>query len=88
MCIRDRSGEDFWVKAEKLYYCALIGYISVSYTHLDVYKRQVLERMHETTTKIRNVRAYLLVCLFNAPSTINSYYRAEVNHDLYGGGNI
>ena len=48
----------------------------------------VLERMHETTTKIRNVRAYLLVCLFNAPSTINSYYRAEVNHDLYGGGNI
>ena len=29
MCIRDRekSGEDFWVKAEKLYYTALIGYI-------------------------------------------------------------
>lgn len=23
----DKSGEDFWVKAEKLYYCALIGYI-------------------------------------------------------------
>lgn len=22
-----QSGEDFWVKAEKLYYCALIGYI-------------------------------------------------------------
>ena len=53
MCIRDRSGEDFWVKAEKLYYTALIGYIwyeapdheknfttPVSYTHLDVYKRQ------------------------------------------------
>lgn len=48
----------------------------------------VLERMHETTTKIHNVRAYLLVCLFNAPSTIHSYYRAEVNHDLYGGGNL
>ena len=34
MCIRDstkgdgdKSGEDFWVKAEKLYYTALIGYI-------------------------------------------------------------
>ena len=23
----DKSGEDFWVKAERLYYCALIGYI-------------------------------------------------------------
>lgn len=22
-----QAGEDFWVKAEKLYYCALIGYI-------------------------------------------------------------
>ena len=31
----DKSGEDFWVKAEKLYYTA-----PVSYTHLDVYKRQ------------------------------------------------
>lgn len=31
------------------------------------------------------IRAYLLACLFNAPSTINSYYRVEVNHDMYGG---
>ena len=23
----EKSGEDFWIKAEKLYYCALIGYI-------------------------------------------------------------
>ena len=23
----DKSGEDFWIKAEKLYYTALIGYI-------------------------------------------------------------
>ena len=23
----DKSGEDFWVKAEKLYYTAIIGYI-------------------------------------------------------------
>ena len=23
----EKSGEDFWVKAERLYYCALIGYI-------------------------------------------------------------
>ena len=37
-----KAGDDFWVKAETLLYCALIGYIhyAVSYTHLDVYKRQ------------------------------------------------
>jgi len=23
----EKASEDFWVKAEKLYYCALIGYI-------------------------------------------------------------
>lgn len=44
----------------------------------------VLECLHDNTTKIRNVRAYLLTSIFNAPSTINHYYRAEVNHDLYG----
>lgn len=44
----------------------------------------VLECLHDNTTKIRNVRAYLLTSIFNAPSTINHYYQAEVNHDLYG----
>lgn len=48
----------------------------------------VLECLHDNTTKIRNVRAYLLASIFNAPSTINHYYRAEVNHDMYGGGNL
>ena len=35
-----KEGDEFWTKAETLLYCALIGYIAVSYTHLDVYKRQ------------------------------------------------
>ncbi|MDO4556422.1 MAG: DUF6017 domain-containing protein, partial [Lachnospiraceae bacterium] len=48
----------------------------------------VLECLHENTTKIRNVKAYLLTCIFNATSTIGHYYRAEVNHDMYGGGNL
>ena len=26
----------------------------------------------------------LLAALYNAPATMDSYYRAEVNHDLYG----
>ncbi|MCI6432951.1 MAG: replication initiator protein A [Lachnospiraceae bacterium] len=44
----------------------------------------VLECLHDTTTKVHNVKAYLLTCLFNAPSTIGNYYRVEVNHDMYG----
>ena len=44
----------------------------------------VLERMKESTTKIRNIRGYLLTALYNAPATIGHYYQAEVQHDLYG----
>ena len=33
------------------------------------------------TTKVRNIKKYLLTTLFNAPSTISGYYQAEVNHD-------
>lgn len=40
--------------------------------------------MKENTTKVKNIRKYMLAVLFNAPMTINNYYRAEVNYDLYG----
>ena len=30
------------------------------------------------------IRAYLLTSLYNAPTTLSSYYTALVNHDLYG----
>ena len=33
---------------------------------------------------VGNIKAYLLAALYNAPATMDSYYRAEVNHDLYG----
>ena len=38
------------------------------------------------TTKVGNIKAYLLTTLYNAPLTISNYYTAEVNHDLYGSG--
>lgn len=46
----------------------------------------VFECLKKTTTYIRNIKRYLLATLFNAPSTIDSYYSALVNHDLYGNG--
>ena len=34
------------------------------------------------TSKVNNIKKYLLAALFNAPSTINGYYQAEVQHDM------
>lgn len=45
----------------------------------------VLSSMQENTTYVRNIKKYLLAALYNAPSTISSYYTSLVNHDLYGG---
>lgn len=44
----------------------------------------VLDCMKSNTTEVRNIKKYLLAALFNAPSTMDSYYTARVNHDLYG----
>ena len=46
----------------------------------------VIACMKSNTSKVRNIKKYLLAALFNAPSTMDSYYTARVNHDLYGGG--
>lgn len=46
----------------------------------------VFECLDKNTTYVRNIKKYLLATLFNAPSTIDSYYSALVNHDLYGDG--
>ena len=46
--------------------------------------RFVFDCLKENTTKIRNIRQYLLTTLYNAPITIGNYYSALVNHDLYG----
>lgn len=45
----------------------------------------VFDCLDRNTTKISNIKAYLLAALYNAPATMESYYRAEVNHDLFGG---
>ena len=44
----------------------------------------VLDCMKKNTTKVRNIRGYLLTALYNAPTTIEHYYQSAVQHDLYG----
>lgn len=47
----------------------------------------VMDCMHNNTTKVRDIKSYLLTTLYNAPATISNYYTALVNHDMYGGIN-
>ncbi len=42
----------------------------------------VIDCMRENTSDIRNIKKYLLAALFNAPSTIDSYYTTKVHHDM------
>ena len=46
--------------------------------------RFVADCLKQNTTRIQNIRQYLLTMLFNAPSTMNSYYTALVAHDMAG----
>ena len=55
-------------------------FLKVNFSHVEY----VFDCLDNNTTKVRNIKSYLLAALYNAPATMDSYYRAEVNHDLYG----
>ena len=42
----------------------------------------VFDCLARTTTKIGNIKAYLLTALYNAPATISSYYSSLVRHHM------
>ena len=44
----------------------------------------VLDSLKDNQPHIRNIKKYLLAALYNAPLTIENYYAAQINHDLYG----
>lgn len=44
----------------------------------------ILDRLSRNTTKVNNIRSYLISVIYNSKNTISNYYKAEVNHDLYG----
>ena len=48
--------------------------------------RFVMDCLQKNTTKVRNMKQYLLAVLFNAPTTISNHYTSEVNHDMNAGG--
>ena len=55
-------------------------FLKINSGHLEY----VFDRIDKNVTKVNNIKAYLLAARYNAPATMDSYYRAEVNHDLYG----
>ena len=57
-------------------------FLELDSSHLEY----VIGCMQNTTSKIVNIKAYMVTALYNAPSTINHYYQQEVQHDMYGGG--
>lgn len=57
-------------------------FLKLNHSHIEY----VRGRLQETTTKITNIRAYLLTTLYNAPATISHFYQQEVQHDMFGGG--
>ena len=42
----------------------------------------VLESLSQNTTLVKNIKAYTLAALYNAPMTISQYYASLVSHDL------
>lgn len=46
----------------------------------------VIGCLQNNTSKVGNIKSYLLTALYNAALTIANYYQAEVNHDMYGCG--
>lgn len=51
-------------------------FLKLDSTHIDY----VVASLKSNTSKIRNIKKYMLAALFNAPTTISSYYQAEVNN--------
>lgn len=55
-------------------------FLKLNSSHIDY----VLTALKKNTSEVRNIRAYLITALYNAPTTIDSYYTAWVNHDMRG----
>lgn len=55
-------------------------FLKLNSNHIDY----VIECIHKNTTKIFNIKAYLLTTLYNACVTMGSYYTALVGYNMYG----
>ena len=80
VCVKRKSvrigGEDYPYEVVKS------KFLKLNHSHLDY----VMYCIQRATTKIGNIKAYMITALYNAANTMNHYYRQLVQHDMYGGG--
>lgn len=50
----------------------------LNHVHIDY----ILDCLEESKSDIKNIHAYLMTALYNAPVTMDSYYAAKVRHDM------
>lgn len=56
-------------------------FLQIDSMHLEY----IMDALDENPSNVRNIRAYLITTVFNAPTTISQYYRSKVNHDTHRG---
>ena len=47
--------------------------------------KYVLMTLANNTTRVKDMKQYMLAVLYNAPTTISSYYQNWVQHDMANG---
>ena len=79
LCSKSKS---LWIsKEEKSISVVKSRFMKLTSEHI----RYILDCMNENTEKVSNPKQYLLAALYNAPTTMESYYRAAVRHDMAEG---
>ena len=68
--------------AEKMAAVIKIRFMRLTMMHITY----VLDWLRNNTSKVGNIKAYVLTSLYNATMTIDHYYQAEVGYDLHGVG--
>lgn len=76
------SDDDRIVIAKQRRYTAQVKQqlLALQYKHIEY----VFECIDKQKTQIHNMKNYLLTCLYNATTTIDSYYKNLVQYELYG----
>jgi hypothetical protein len=69
------AGDDFPVSVVKS------KMLKINSQHIEY----IFECLNKNATDVHNIKKYLLAVLFNAPSTIASFYKTQFNHDMEHG---
>lgn len=57
-------------------------FLKLTHEHIEY----VLFALKKNTSAVKNIKAYLITALYNAPTTKDAFFGSLVNHDMYGSG--